>query len=314
MEKAVMLLKKIQENIEQVIVGKSEPIRLILIALLSRGHVLIEDVPGVGKTMLVSSLAKSLNLSFKRIQFTPDVLPSDITGFSIYNFKTGQMEFRPGMVMNQIILADEINRTSPKTQSSMLEVMEEGQVTVDGTTYKVPQPFMVLATQNPVEYIGTFPLPEAQLDRFMIKVTMGYPTKREEMHILSRFQTENPLTDLKPVASAEDISRLQELVATIKVAEPVKEYISDIVALTREHKDLSLGASPRGALYLMRASQGYALLQGRDYVIPDDVQRMTEPVLAHRLILKPEARLNQMTAERVLRSIINTLHVPVTSS
>lgn len=314
MENAVLLLKKIQENIERVIVGKSEPIRLILIALLSRGHVLIEDVPGVGKTMLVSSLAKSLNLSFKRIQFTPDVLPSDITGFSIYNFKTGQMEFRPGMVMNQIILADEINRTSPKTQSSMLEVMEEGQVTVDGTTYKVPQPFMVLATQNPIEYIGTFPLPEAQLDRFMIKVTMGYPTKREEMHILTRFQTENPLGDLKPVASAEDISQLQEAVANIKVAEPVKEYISDIVALTREHKDLSLGASPRGALYLMRAAQGYALLEGRDYVIPDDIQRMTIPVLAHRLILKPEARLNQMTAERVLRSIINTLHVPVTTS
>lgn len=314
MENAVLLLKKIQENIERVIVGKSEPIRLILIALLSRGHVLIEDVPGVGKTMLVSSLAKSLNLSFKRIQFTPDVLPSDITGFSIYNFKTGQMEFRPGMVMNQIILADEINRTSPKTQSSMLEVMEEGQVTVDGTTYKVPQPFMVLATQNPIEYIGTFPLPEAQLDRFMIKVTMGYPTKREEMHILTRFQAENPLGDLKPVASAEDISQLQEAVANIKVAEPVKEYISDIVALTREHKDLSLGASPRGALYLMRAAQGYALLEGRDYVIPDDIQRMTIPVLAHRLILKPEARLNQMTAERVLRSIINTLHVPVTTS
>jgi len=313
MEKANLLLKNIQENMERVIVGKSEAINLILIALLSRGHVLIEDVPGVGKTMMVSSLAKSLSLSFNRIQFTPDVLPSDITGFSMYNFKTGLMEFRPGMIMNQIILADEINRTSPKTQSSLLEVMEESQVTVDGTTYKIPSPFIVLATQNPVEYIGTFPLPEAQLDRFLLKVTMGYPTKREEMLILSRFQTQNPLKSLQPVATAEDVLYLQNEVANIKVAEAIKEYISNIVALTREHHDLNLGASPRGALYLMRASQSYALLQGRDYVIPDDVQKMTVSVLAHRLILKPEARLKEMTAERVLKSILNTIYVPVIS-
>ncbi|MBE3101845.1 MAG: MoxR family ATPase [Firmicutes bacterium] len=313
MEKANLLLKNIQENMERVIVGKSEAINLILIALLSRGHVLIEDVPGVGKTMMVSSLAKSLSLSFNRIQFTPDVLPSDITGFSMYNFKTGLMEFHPGMIMNQIILADEINRTSPKTQSSLLEVMEESQVTVDGTTYKIPSPFIVLATQNPVEYIGTFPLPEAQLDRFLLKVTMGYPTKREEMLILSRFQTQNPLKSLQPVATAEDVLYLQNEVANIKVAEAIKEYISNIVALTREHHDLNLGASPRGALYLMRASQSYALLQGRDYVIPDDVQKMTVSVLAHRLILKPEARLKEMTAERVLKSILNTIYVPVIS-
>ena len=314
MEKSGVLVKKIHENIERVIIGKSGAIDLILIALLSRGHVLIEDVPGVGKTMLVSALAKSLSLSFKRIQFTPDVLPSDITGFSMYNFKSGEMDFHQGMIMNQIILADEINRTSPKTQSSLLEVMEETQVTVDGTTYEVPAPFIVLATQNPVEYIGTFPLPEAQLDRFLLKVTMGYPSKREEMLILSRFQTENPLKTLQPVASSEDILYLQNQVAHIKTAEAIKEYIANIVAMTRDHKDLTLGASPRGALYLMRASQAYALLQGRDYVIPDDVQKMTTPVLAHRLILKPEARLKEMTAERLLKSVLNTLYVPVVSS
>ena len=313
MEKASLLLKKIQENMECVMVGKRESIHLILIALLGRGHVLIEDVPGVGKTMMVSSLAKSLNLSFRRIQFTPDVLPSDITGFSMYNFKKGKMEFQPGMIMHQIILADEINRTSPKTQSSLLEVMEEAQVTVDGITYPVPAPFIVLATQNPVEYIGTFPLPEAQLDRFMLKVTMGYPSQREEMQILSRFQTQNPLDTLQPVASAGDILFLQKTAAEVKTAQAIKEYISGIVSMTRDHPDLSLGASPRGSLYLMRASQAYALLQGRDYVIPDDVQEMTMPVLAHRLILKPEARLKEQTTERVLQSILHTLYVPVTS-
>lgn len=313
MDKASLLLKNIQENIERVIVGKSEAIQLILIALMGKGHVLIEDVPGVGKTMMVSALAKSLNLSFRRIQFTPDVLPSDITGFTMYNFKTGNMEFHSGMVMNQIILADEINRTSPKTQSSLLEVMEESQVTVDGTTYPVPTPFIVLATQNPVEYIGTFPLPEAQLDRFMLKVTIGYPSKREEMLILSRFRQQNPLKSLQPAASAEDVLFLQKTTAEVKVSEAIKEYIANIVSMTRDHHDLSLGASPRGALYLMRASQAYALLQQRDYVIPDDVQKMTIPVLAHRLILKPEARLKEMTAERVLKSVLNTLYVPVIS-
>ncbi len=314
MEKAALLVRSIQDNIERVIVGKSNAIRLILIALIGKGHVLIEDVPGVGKTMLVSSLAKSLNLSFKRIQFTPDVLPSDITGFSMYNFKTGEMEFKPGMILNQIILADEINRTSPKTQSSLLEVMEEGQVTVDGTTYPIPQPFMVLATQNPVEYIGTFPLPEAQLDRFMLKVTMGYPKKREEMAILSRFQSDNPLKSLGAVASAEDIVYLQDLCSNIKVADPIKEYISDIVSMTRDHADLSLGASPRAAINLMRASRGYALLEGRNYVIPDDVQKMVSSVLAHRLIVRPEARLKEMTAESIIESIMKILYVPVIES
>jgi len=305
------LVQDIQENIEKVIVGKSHVIHLILIALMSGGHVLIEDVPGVGKTTLVSCLAKSLNLSFKRIQFTPDILPSDITGFSMYNFKTGEMEFHPGMIMSQVILADEINRTSPKTQSSLLEVMEEHQVTVDGKTYPVPEPFIVLATQNPIEYIGTFPLPEAQLDRFFIKISIGYPAKRDEMFILSRFQTQNPIKDLQPVANAQQVFEIQEAVKYIKVAEAIKEYIAEIVALTREHNDLTLGASPRGALALMRACQAFALLEGRDYVIPDDVQKMVTPVLAHRLILKPEARLKEMTVERILKSILNTVYVPV---
>jgi len=301
----------IQENIEKVIVGKKDAIQLILTALLSKGHVLIEDVPGVGKTTLISCLARSLNMSFRRIQFTPDVLPSDITGFSMYNFKTGEMEFKQGMVMSQLILADEINRTSPKTQSSLLEVMEENQVTVDGQTYAVPQPFMVLATQNPVEYIGTFPLPEAQLDRFFIKVTLGYPGKREEMNILSRFQSDNPMQELNSVANTEDIIELQRRARLVKVADAVKEYIADIVAYTREHPDLSLGASPRGALFLMRASQSSAMLNDRDYVIPDDVQKMIIPVLSHRVIIKPEARLKQMTAERILKSIMNSIHIPI---
>ena len=305
------LVQDIQENIEKVIVGKSDAIRLILIALMAGGHVLIEDVPGVGKTTLVSCLARSLNLSFKRIQFTPDILPSDITGFSMYNFKTGEMEFHAGMIMSHVILADEINRTSPKTQSSLLEVMEERQVTVDGKTYPVPEPFIVLATQNPVEYIGTIPLPEAQLDRFFIKVSIGYPIKRDEMFILSRYQTQNPIKDLQPVANARQVLEIQEEVKRIKVAEAIKEYIAEIAALTREHNDLTLGASPRGALALMRASQAFAMLDDRDYVIPDDVQKMVIPVLAHRLILKPEARLKEMTVERVLKSILNTVYVPV---
>ncbi len=305
------ITQAIQENIEKVIVGKKDAIQLILTALLSKGHVLIEDVPGVGKTTLISCLSRSLNMSFRRIQFTPDVLPSDITGFSMYNFKSGEMEFKQGMVMSQIILADEINRTSPKTQSSLLEVMEENQVTVDGITHAVPQPFMVLATQNPIEYIGTFPLPEAQLDRFFIKVTLGYPSKREEINILTRFQNDNPINDIASIANTKEILDLQERVRFVKVADAIKEYIAEIVAYTREHPDLSLGASPRGALFLMRASQASALLNERDYVIPDDVQKMVIPVLSHRLIIKPEARLRLMTAERVLKSVLNSIHIPI---
>jgi len=308
------LIEALQQNMEKVIIGKKDVIELVVTALISGGHVLIEDVPGVGKTTMIYSLARSLNLTFKRIQFTPDVLPSDITGFSMYNFKTGEMEFHEGVIMSQLILADEINRTSPKTQSSLLEVMAEHQVTVDGRTYPVPQPFMVLATQNPVEYIGTFPLPEAQLDRFFIKISMGYPSKREEMSILSRFQSENPLDTLTPIAEADDILNLQQQVKTIKVHDSIREYIADIAGMTRDHPDLSLGVSPRGSIFLMRASQAHALLRGRDYVIPDDVQDMVLPVLSHRLILKPESRLKDMTPERVLKSILNSVYVPVISS
>ena len=311
LEKVKRLVAALEENMEKVIVGKKEAIRLITIALLCQGHVLIEDVPGVGKTTMVSTLARSLDLTFRRIQFTPDVLPSDITGFSMYNFKTGEMEFHPGMVMGQVILADEINRTSPKTQSSLLEVMEEQQITVDGKTYPLPLPFIVLATQNPVEYIGTFPLPEAQLDRFFLKVSIGYPTKREEMFILSRFQYQDPLDSLQHVASKGDILELQKLTREIKVAEAIRDYIAALVGMTRDHPDISLGSSPRGSLFLMRASQAHAMLDGRNYVIPDDVQQMMIPVLSHRLILKPEARLKEMTPERILKSIINTVYVPI---
>lgn len=305
------LVDSLEENMEKVIVGKKDSIRLIIIALLCQGHVLIEDVPGVGKTTLVSALAKSLDLTFRRIQFTPDVLPSDITGFSMYNFKTGEMEFHPGMVMGQVVLADEINRTSPKTQSSLLKVMEERQVTVDGKTYPLPEPFIVLATQNPVDYIGTFPLPEAQLDRFFLKVILGYPSKREEMFILTRFQHSNPLDSLQPVANKDDILKLQRTTREVKVADAIRDYITSLVGMTRDHPDLTLGASPRGSIFLMRASQAHALLDGRNYVIPDDVQKMVIPVLAHRLILKPEARLKDMTPERILKSIINTVYVPI---
>ena len=305
------ILSQLQENIQKIIVGKEKVIRLILLALIGRGHVLIEDVPGVGKTTMVSSLARSLDLSFKRVQFTPDILPSDITGFSMYNTKTGDMEYRPGLIMGHIVLADEINRTSPKTQSSLLEVMEESQVTVDGNTYPLPRPFMVLATQNPVEYVGTFPLPEAQLDRFFLKISIGYPSMREEIDILSRFTYDISPDILEPVATDEDIIGLQDRVMDIRVADQIKEYIAQIVDRTRHHKDIALGVSPRGAIFLMRAAQAQALLEHRDYVIPDDVQYMIEPVLAHRIILKPETRLQDLTPELILKSIVKEIYVPV---
>ena len=305
------ILSQLQENIQKIIVGKEKVIRLILLALIGRGHVLIEDVPGVGKTTMVSSLARSLDLSFKRVQFTPDILPSDITGFSMYNTKTGDMEYRPGLIMGHIVLADEINRTSPKTQSSLLEVMGESQVTVDGNTYPLPRPFMVLATQNPVEYVGTFPLPEAQLDRFFLKISIGYPSMREEIDILSRFTYDISPDILEPVATDEDIIGLQDRVMDIRVADQIKEYIAQIVDRTRHHKDIALGVSPRGAIFLMRAAQAQALLEHRDYVIPDDVQYMIEPVLAHRIILKPETRLQDLTPELILKSIVKEIYVPV---
>jgi len=313
MDDSVRILKNIVSNVENVIVGKRYPIELAVISLVCNGHVLIEDVPGVGKTSLVSALAKSINASFRRIQFTPDVLPSDITGFSIFNQKTCEFEYRPGAVMSQIILADEINRTSPKTQASLLEVMEEYQVTVDGITYKVPRPFMVLATQNPVEYLGTYPLPEAQIDRFFMKISIGYPTNTEESYILNRFQFTNPLENLHPVAESSDITALHEEIRNVYVDRTLNDYIVDIVAQTRRHPDVTLGSSPRGSLSLFRASQAWAFYNGRDYVLPDDIKKMVIPVLSHRIILKQEAKLKKISAEEILNSIVSKINVPVVS-
>lgn len=313
MNNSVKIIKNIIGNIENVIVGKRYAVELAVISLICNGHVLIEDVPGVGKTSLVSALARSVNASFKRIQFTPDVLPSDITGFSVYNQKTCEFEYRPGAIMSQIILADEINRTSPKTQASLLEVMEEYQVTVDGITYKLPKPFMVLATQNPVEYLGTYPLPEAQIDRFFMKISIGYPTNGEESYILNRFQFNNPLDKLLPVAESNDITALQEEIKNVHVDKSLSSYIVDIVGQTRKHSDVTLGSSPRGSLSLFRASQAWAFYNERNYVLPDDIKKMAIPVLSHRIILKQEAKLKKINPEEILNSIIERINVPVVS-
>ncbi|MBQ6373112.1 MAG: MoxR family ATPase [Clostridia bacterium] len=300
------------KNVGKVIVGKERAVELMMIALLCRGHVLIEDVPGVGKTTLASALARSLDCSFKRIQFTPDITPSDVTGFSIANFKTGELEYRPGMIMSQVVLADEINRTSPKTQSSLLEVMEEGQVSVDGVTYPMPQPFIVLATQNPVDFVGTYPLPEAQLDRFFMRIAIGYPTAEEEADILERYTgSARPMEELRPICSSLDIIRLQQEVEKVYTSKEVRIYVSAIAAASRKSAALQLGVSTRAAISLLRAAQASALLDGRDFVKPDDVQRMAEPVLAHRLVLSPEARMRNMTAQRVLASVMGSVQVPV---
>ena len=300
------------QNVGKVIVGKQDTIELMMIAVLCRGHVLIEDVPGVGKTTLASALARSLDCSFKRIQFTPDITPSDITGFTIANFKTGEMEYRPGMIMSQIVLADEINRTSPKTQSSLLEVMEEGQVSVDGVTYAVPKPFIVLATQNPVDFVGTYPLPEAQLDRFFMRVSIGYPSADEETEILDRYASgKKPIADLKPICTSSDILRLQQEVEGVYSAKEIRSYIAAIAAASRRTNALQLGVSTRAAISLLHAAQANALLDGRDYVSPEDVKRMAEPVLAHRLVLSPEARMRNMTAEKILAGVIGSVPVPV---
>ena len=306
------MVARLKENIARVMVGKESAVELLLCALLCRGHVLIEDVPGVGKTTLVSALARSLDCSFKRIQFTPDVTPSDVTGFSMINMKTGDMEFHQGAVMSQIVLADEINRTSPKTQSALLEVMEEGQVSVDGNTYPMPQPFIVLATQNPVDFMGTSPLPEAQLDRFFMRISIGYPNAEEEADILERYTSgKKPMDDLRPICTSGDILRLQQEVEGVHTSREVRAYIANIAAASRRNSALQLGISTRAAISLLRASQACALLDGRDYVIPEDVQRMAAPVLAHRMVLSPEASMRNMTAERVLQGVMGAVAVPV---
>lgn len=311
MSKTPELVNNIIDNVEKVIIGKRKVIELVVVSLLSRGHVLIEDMPGVGKTSLISALAKSVDCSFKRIQFTPDIMPSDITGFSMYNQKQGEFQYHSGLIMSQFVLADEINRASPKTQSSLLEVMEESQVTVDGNIYKTPTPFIVFATQNPIEYLGTYPLPEAQLDRFFMKVSVGYPDKDEELAILERHRKETPLNSLKTVASSDEIVRMQQEILDVHIDSAVVEYIVSITRATRTHKALSLGASPRATLCLNRAAQAYAYIQGREYCLPDDVIELAAPVLSHRVIVSHESRLKKISAEAIISDILQGIKAPV---
>lgn len=299
------------ENAARVVVGKRRALELMTVALLAEGHVLVEDVPGLGKTLMAKALARSMGGSFRRIQFTPDLLPSDVTGFSVYDQKSGEFVFHPGPVMCNVLLADEINRTIPRTQAALLESMGEFQVTVDGETMSLPRPFFVIATQNPIEMDGTFPLPEAQLDRFLMRIDLGYPSKEEEMLILDRFQRDDPLLDLGAVASPATIVGLQTLRSTITVSRPVREYIADLVAATRDHGMVRFGVSPRGALGLMRAAQGLAALRGRDFVLPDDVKELAEPVLLHRIILRHDERTRGASAKDVLRDVLARVPVPV---
>jgi MoxR-like ATPase len=303
-------VQQIINNVEKVIVGKAESVAFSLIAVICNGHILIEDVPGVGKTVLTKAIARSIGCSFKRIQFTPDLLPSDVTGVSIFNQKTDNFEFRPGPIMAQIVLADEINRATPKTQSALLEAMEETQITIDGVTYRLPEPFMVMATQNPIEYEGTFPLPEAQLDRFMMNITLGYPKVSDEMNILDTHQFHHPLDDLEQIMVAEDLVVIQRQIRSIHVDSSIREYIVAIANATRNHNSIYLGSSPRGSLALYRASQALAAIRGRGYVIPDDVKLLTKPTLAHRIIVTPAARVRAITSTAVLDEILQSVPVP----
>jgi MoxR-like ATPase len=298
------------ENVERVIIGKRDVIELVTVGLLAQGHILIEDVPGVGKTILARALSRSLGCTFRRIQFTPDMLPSDVTGVSIFNQKTREFEFRPGPIMAQVVLTDEINRATPKTQAALLEAMQELQVTVDGVTYQLPRPFLILATQNPIEYEGTFPLPEAQLDRFLIRIRLGYPDQHDEVAILDSQQYTHPLTQIEQVVDVEALKAAQEKLKDVYVDPLVKRYIVEIITQTRRHPDIYLGASPRGSLALYRTGQAQSAMQGRDYVLPDDIKALATPTLAHRLIISPSARLRDVTGETVMREILSTVPVP----
>ncbi len=303
--------RRLRENIQKVIVGKDEPINLALVAVLCEGHILLEDVPGIGKTTLARALAVSLGCSFRRIQFTPDLLPSDVTGLSWFNQKKQEFEFRPGPIMSQVILADEINRATPRTQSALLEAMQERQVTVDGVTRPTPRPFLVMATQNPVELEGTFPLPEAQIDRFILRVAIGYPSESEESAILERFRLSDPLPELQAVTTPEEISELQLARRQVKVEDTVRDYVLKVARATRKHAEIQLGASPRATLSLFQAAQAWAAIQGRDYVLPDDVKQLAPHVLTHRMMISPQAQLRGRQPDELVAGIVETVPVPV---
>ena len=297
-------------NLEKVVIGKHSALELVVIGLLCQGHVLIEDVPGVGKTVMARTLAKSLGCVFNRVQFTPDMLPSDVTGVSIFNQENRGFEFRPGPIFGQVVLADEINRATPKTQAALLEAMDEHQVTVDGITHPLPRPFIVLATQNPIEYEGTFPLPEAQLDRFLLRVRLGYPSVNDEIRVLEDQQLRHPIERIEPVFSAEEVLAAAETVKAVYAAASIKRYIVDLTHRTRASNDVYLGASPRGSLALFRAGQARAALNGRDHVLPDDIKALAQPILGHRIIVNPAARLREVTSERIVQEILLSTPVP----
>jgi len=303
--------EQVTANVEQVIIGKREAIELALVALLCEGHILIEDVPGTGKTSLAKALARSLGCSFQRIQFTPDLLPSDVTGVYYFNQRTQEFEFRPGPLLSQVVLADEINRATPRTQAALLEAMQERQVSIDLETKPLPRPFLVLATQNPIELEGTFPLPEAQVDRFLMKIKLGYPSEEDENQILLRYEQKDPLVTLKPVTSGDTLLTLQQQVRAVRVETSVREYLVRVTRATREHPAVELGVSPRGTLALYKTSQALAALRGRDYVIPDDIKRLVAPVLTHRIIIRPHTRLRGRTAEDVVSEVVDAVAVPV---